>query len=499
MRMLKCGCALVAIVAASPVLAQTAPTPPTNETLADLVRRQAAEIADLRARVEQLEGHGAASTSDEAPDSVIVVSAEEKDSGLGANARVVTLPYAPQLITPTPVERDIVRAQAAKDAGVTTEWGAGLPVFHSADGQFSFKPRGRILSDVGTTFGSDHDARNITTTGMRSLRLGFEGGVGTHLFYQLEAELGQSKVQIMAASLGWRDNISAKTSFDVQAGNLFNDRSFDGSTGSDSTPFMERSVVADAIAPERGYFGMGAMGRLYFPAGHLAVTVTGDTVDADHTQSDSRTAMARLHLNPLHSDRGLLHVAAWGFDEALNGSSRTLTPSTFVDTRFNGALRVQSGALTGATGTTGYGFELGGYQGPVWFMAEGGERRARLDDGRPDFRTRAYSLSAGWFVTGELPPYNPRVGSFGRPHVLSPVFDGGPGAIELTTRYEQVSFRNLPDPADGWSETLGANWYLNSFTRIQLNAVYWSVTDALPAYAGTDKGETLAARFGVTF
>ncbi|TYC89665.1 hypothetical protein [Novosphingobium sp. BW1] len=75
----------------------------------------------------------------------------------------------------------------------------------------------------------------------------------------------------------------------------------------------------------------------------------------------------------------------------------------------------------------------------------------------------------------------------------------GAGVIELTTRYEQVSFCNLPAPADGWSETLDANRYLNSFTRIQLNAIYWAVTDALPGYAGTDTGEALAARFGVTF
>jgi hypothetical protein len=57
---------------------------------------------------------------------------------------------------PSAMERGAPQAVAA--SGVSTEWGAGLPVFHSADGMFSFKPRGRILTDVSTTTGSKYSA-----------------------------------------------------------------------------------------------------------------------------------------------------------------------------------------------------------------------------------------------------------------------------------------------------------------------------------------------------
>ncbi|GAM04201.1 OprO/OprP family phosphate-selective porin [Novosphingobium sp. MBES04] len=509
MRLLPTSCALVALVAASPALAQT----PSREDLADLVRRQAAEIAELRsrvdeiatlrARIEQLEGQGQADgvqlAAGSAPQSEAVTRTETKDAAAKTVHVVVTPPFAPQLVPPGPAERDIARARSANEADVTTEWGAGLPVFHSADGEYTFKPRGRILADVGSTFGSDHDGRNLTTTGMRALRLGFEGGVGTHFFYQIEADFSENRAEIMTAYMGWRDSLSEDVSFDLRMGHLFNDRSFDGSTGSDSTAFLERSVVPNTIVPERGYYGVGAMGRVFFPGGHVSLALTGDRVDGDQTDSDSRTVMARAHVNPLRSKRGALHLGAWGFDEALASSATDLTRNTFMGTRFNGALRVSTGPLPDGTGTTGYGLEFGGYQGPVWFMAEAGERRARRAGGQPDFRTRAYSASAGWFVTGELPPYNPRTGSFGQPHVRNPVFGGGSGALELTSRYEEVSFRNIPNPADGWTATLGANWYLNSFTRIQLNGIYWSITDAAGPYAGSDSGQTLAARLGVTF
>ena len=167
--------------------------------------------------------------------------------------------------------------------------------------------------------------------------------------------------------------------------------------------------------------------------------------------------------------------------------------------RFNGALRVSTGLLEGGTGTAGYGLELGGYRGPIWMMSEYGQRHASLNAGRPDFVTEAWSLSGGWFITGDLPPYNPRLGSFGQPKVLRPVFDGGPGAIELTARYESLDFDGIANAATGWAATLGVNWYLNSFARIQVNGIQWQSDNAAGLYTGKDDGQTLSGRLAVTF
>jgi phosphate-selective porin OprO/OprP len=498
MNALKPACAFVALVAAVPALAQAPTQVPSQSDLADLVRQQAAEIAALKARLDRLERQETAiaqaapvAAAPPAPSAPVAVAA--------AAPQTVTPPFAPQLASPGPADRDIGRAREANASGVTTEWGAGLPVFRSADGIYTYKPRGRILTDVSSTFGSGYDARNITTTGMRALRLGLEGSVGTHFFYQFETDFSENEVDIVTAFIGWRNRLGGIGDYDVRAGHLFNDRSFEGATGSDSTPFMERTVVATAIIPQRGFYGIGIMPRLFWKTGHASLTVTGDRVDGNQSSSDSRTALARAHWNPIKTDHSILHLGLWGFDESLSSAATSLTRNTVIGGRFNGALRVSTGTLTGGTGTTGYGAELGGYVGPVWLVGEAGQRHARLDGGRPDFVSKAWSLSGGWFLTGDLPPYNPRLGSFGQPRVLRPIFDGGRGAIELTARYENLDYTDLLTGGRGWAATVGANWYLNSFVRFQLNLVHWDTDNRAGPFAGADDGETVGTRIAVTF
>ena len=496
MTLLHTGCALLAMTVATPALAQI----PSQSELAELVRAQAAEIAALKARLDRVEvGQQAQAVPAAIPAPVQAVPPTQVAQGTSTPR--TTVPFAPQLVPPGPGERSFAQATAARDnpSGVTTEWGSGLPVFHSADGVYTFKPRGRILADVSTTFGSKSDTRNLTTTGMRALRLGLEGGVGTHFFYQMEADFSENEVDVVTAFMGWRNRISPSLDYDVRAGHLFNDRGFEGSTGSDSTPFLERTVVSTAIIPQRGFYGIGIMPRLFWKTGHASLTVTGDRVDGTQTVSDGRTFLGRAHWNPVKTNTSVLHVGIWGFDESLSPAATALTRNTVIGGRFNGGLRVSTGTLLGGTGTTGYGLELGGYHGPLWLMAEAGQRDARLDAGRPDFRSKAWSVSGGFFLTGDLPPYNPRLGSFGQPKVKRPTFDGGPGAIELTARYENLDYTDLVTGGEGWAGTLGVNWYLNSFTRVQVNAIHWNTDNRAGAVTGPDDGETLSARVAVTF
>lgn len=491
--LLRGGCASLALIAATPALAQA----PSTEELGALVRAQAAEIAALKARLEKLETQSTAQAAATPPAQTQPVQVAQQQTA----EPVVVTPFAPQIVPPGPADIDIAQARAiaANPAGVTTEWGAGLPVFRSADGVFTYKPRGRILVDVSSTRGSRYSGRNTTTTGMRALRLGLEGGVGPHFFYQFETDFSENEVDIVTAFMGWRNKIGTNIDYDIRAGHLFNDRAFEGSTGSDSTPFLERGTVSTAIIPQRGFYGIGVMGRIFGPNYHASVSITGDRVDGQQATNDSRTVSARAHWNPIKTDKSLLHIGAWGFDESLSSSATTLTRSTVIGGRFNGAVRVSTGELLFGKSTTGYGVELGGYTGGLWVMGEAGRRVARLTGGRPDFESKAWSVSTGLFLTGELPPYNPRLGSFGQPNVLDPVLSGGSGAVELTARYENLDYTDLVLGGDGWAATLGVNWYLNSFTRFQLNGIQWHTNNRAGAYTGSDDGQTLSARIGVTF
>jgi phosphate-selective porin OprO and OprP len=51
----------------------------------------------------------------------------------------------------------------------------------------------------------------------------------------------------------------------------------------------------------------------------------------------------------------------------------------------------------------------------------------------------------------------------------------------------------------GWAATIGANWYLNSFTRFQANLVHWNTDNRAGAYVGPDDGQTVMTRIAVTF
>jgi phosphate-selective porin OprO/OprP len=256
---------------------------------------------------------------------------------------------------------------------------------------------------------------------MRALRLGLEGGVGTHFFYQFETDFSENDVDIVTAFIGWRNRIRPGLDYDLRAGHLFNDRGFEGSTGSDSTPFMERTVVATAIIPQRGFYGVGIMPRLFWKTGHASLTLTGDRIDGSQAANDSRTVLARA---PGTRSRASVRSSMSGCGALTRRCPRRQPPDPQHGDRrrFNGALRVSTGTLIGGRSTTGYGAELGGYVGPVWVMAEAGERRA--PDRRPPRLSQQGVEPVGRLVRHRRPaPYNPRLGSFGQPRVLKPIFE----------------------------------------------------------------------------
>jgi len=107
--------------------------------------------------------------------------------------------------------------------------------------------------------------------------------------------------------------------------------------------------------------------------------------------------------------------------------------------------------------------------------------------------TKAWSLSSGYFITGELPPYNARLGTFAQPKVRNPVLRGGPGAVEVLARYENIDYSGVPTAGDGWAATGGVNWYLDNVIRLQFNVIHWSATNRSGAIRPRTAGKPSAA------
>jgi phosphate-selective porin OprO/OprP len=92
----------------------------------------------------------------------------------------------------------------------------------------------------------------------------------------------------------------------------------------------------------------------------------------------------------------------------------------------------------------------------------------------PEARFWGAYAQAGYFLTGEVRPYNHKAGVFGRvvpEQAYGPV--GGPGAWEVAARWSTIDL-NDADIAGGRLNdvTLGVNWYLHRNAKLQFNYIH---------------------------
>jgi phosphate-selective porin OprO/OprP len=458
--------------------------------LTRLVEAQQAQIARLEARLNAID---AAKAAPAAPQAAAQVAAQDQPRTPAPLGQAL-----PSDAHPPSLDARLARIERAQRDGVHVDWSKGTPEFASADGNFTFRPRGRILIDLGTTTGSSVPGRNITATSARSLRLGMEGTIGAHLSYVLEGDFADNEVTIKSAYLAWTTRFLGKQT-EFALGNRLNDRGLDGSSGTISVPFLERNVVAQGIIPARGFFGLGAAARVYGGRWHLGVQVTGDDINNPGTQGDSLTIAARAHWNPVKTPDWLVHLGVWGFQEKIAGDVVRPIRSIALGGFYNDNLRVLPGNFANATRGTGYGGEFALFHRSLWASAEAGQRDLE-NRTSADTHHSAWSVSSGWFLTGETPPYLARGGVWSRPKVLHPVTSGGHGAVELAARYEEIDYSHTSRAGRGTAATLGVNWYLNNFVRLQLNAIDWTIVS--PDAKGlvvNDRGQSVVGRAQIAF
>ncbi|MCW2338245.1 phosphate-selective porin OprO/OprP [Sphingobium sp. B2D3A] len=437
-----------------------APTPAIAQdvdvrALAELVRQQSQEIADLRKRL---------------------AAVEETKSPAVAGATAPTI-----VATTSP-------AEAAPGMGAA-------PVFKTEGGKVTFHTRGRLLIDFSTTGGSNVAARNYAATGARAIRIGADGTVGDHFAYLMEADLSQSTAQVLNAYVALRLDPVDRVRKEVRLGNLFADRGVEGATAVDAVPFMQRNLVADAILPRAGFYGVGIQSRISGEDWHASLAVTGDPLDGNSSRHDSWTISGRAHFDGIGDANRFFHLGAWGFAERLDPGIDSLSRNLDIGGRLNTALRVPSGALLEARSSTGFGGELGAVAGPFWLMGEAGNRQFKIRDGANSGVT-AWSVAGGYTVIGGRAPYDRRSGSFIRPRIDGSVLEGGPGAIELVGRYERLDYDRLIAAGSGREITLGANWYLTQYLRLMGNFILWRID-----VPGTprDAGHTSTMRMELVF
>lgn len=460
--------ALGLLLASGHAGAQSAPAPLSQAELSALVQQQALQIQQLEARLRAVEG------------------------GQGA---VPTPPVAPA----PALESRVAALESSQSKSPKVSWSKGAPEFGSADGKVAFRPRGRLFVDGSSTDGSSVADRNISGTEIRSVRLGAEGRYGI-LGWAVEGDFADNAV-------AWKsvyatvDHRLFGLSADLTVGNRLNDRGIDGSSSTSNTPFPDRNVVGTLMLPQRGLFGVGLTERVYGKRWHASLSVAGNDLNNAGNDNDSQTWATRVHWNPVAGKAATVHLGAWAFHEEIAAGASGVLRSSAIAGHFNDLVKIAPGALTGAERSTAYGLEAAGFFGPAWATGEWGTRNLRGVDasGRYDLDHQAWAISAGWFLVGALPAYSGKAGTWGKVKVADPVTDGGAGAWELKARYENVDYAELPTGGTGHAWTVGANWYLNDYSRVMFEAIRWQANNRSGSGQGRDEGTTFNTRLQVAF
>jgi phosphate-selective porin len=258
-------------------------------------------------------------------------------------------------------------------------------------------------------------------------------------------------------------------------------------TSAAKTDFVERAAVVDALAPARDWGGIlhGEIARVVeYRAGVFEGDGRGQDWRAGTTAAGRLVVKAARWLD-LGGSFSQGDVEADPAGPGLDPGARGLEGKSVTGFRFFPAVFVNGRRLR-------WGADARVQTGPValWgeFLEAREERHGQgptLED-LPEVRGDGWSVSATWLVTGEK-----------KTRTMRPdrSLFGGPGAIELAVRYEELRFDDVENqgfesagsrarnirPAGYRAFTGGLSWWPSSFMRLMGDVVVERYDDALRA------------------
>jgi phosphate-selective porin OprO/OprP len=240
-------------------------------------------------------------------------------------------------------------------------------------------------------------------------------------------------------------------------------------------PLGERAAVSDALLPSRNV-GVVMAGTVLGDRMTLAGGAFNDWLDKDQPNSfgDNATQyVGRVTWIPALStnESTLLHLGA-----GLRHSDAKEGFKTQTGPEFNMAPDFVATAFLEPDNSMTYQAEASLRSGPFWLHGE----YVRTDLDAPVYRDPSidgYHITASWILTGEVRPYNRRVGIFKPIAVARTVEQNGWGAWEISARFSNLDMSEAPDPEgfdagdmDVWS--LGLNWWLTPYFNVNANYRY---------------------------
>lgn len=355
----------------------------------------------------------------------------------------------------------------------------------ASEGDRSFKVKGRIQADAGYV----SSPRGSTDRGFgfvneaRRIRLGGEGKLGGGFGYKLELELSDNSVDLVDTFVTYDVG-----NLQLSLGNQNQFQSLDELTGDTTGSVMERAAFTDAFNFERrlGLAAQYRTGDLLLQAGVFTDDIGALANDSDGVdggdENNSFGVDGRVVLAPKMGDTQL-HFAA-------SGHFRNLKRLEEGDTRYRQRpfLHASNSRPVGTPALkvdreTHYGAEIAATHGPFWVAGEAHWLHVSRV-GAPGLTFFGGYAEVGMMLTpGDTRPY--KNGIFDRTKPVSPLGDGGIGAVQLALRYDYLDLNNrdiLGGKQNGYIAALV--WSPIEYLRFNLNYAYLDYSGAVATPGG---------------
>ena len=350
--------------------------------------------------------------------------------------------------------------------------------------------RARVTADVRKSEASFDEDELDRTVDLARRRFGVEGQFRNLVDFQIERELGSGPVRSLARRLRQLPSVRVRQ-FPLRQVQAAVQPRREHQLDRTSTS-RYRSLIATHLAPGRD-IGWMAHGRVLDR--HIGYEFGVFEQDGDNARTRNLERVVGRHDGRL----ARLGAAAAQHRVAVHGSPRRASPRTSSDVP-EGFPALQGDAVLGARMFEAdfwvlgerkrTGIEFRWRPGPVSVKFESirltNERLGQgvEEDDLSPYEAKGWYLSGTWAITGETK-------ADGLEDPKKPLFQGGPGAIEVAARVERITFGTTAvggdvstspraDRYQGNSNkvtTLGVNWYLNHWVKVQFNYIKESLTD----------------------
>lgn len=373
--------------------------------------------------------------------------------------------------------------ESPKSNVVVEQKGGGFQI-RTADGAFSFQPKGRLEMDSAWYF-SDKSKLGDDAE-LRRAFLAMSGRMYKYFDYIVEYDFAASSFQDTYVQFNYYDPLL------ITVGHFKEPFSLEQLTSDLHTTFMERSL-ADTLAMGRrvgvGVSAYNNIGTLSWGAFWGSPSDNNKKEDNWNEEKSGWRTAARATFAPIHEEGKVAHVGAavdyWDpkTQEGVRYRSRPESHITDVYLADTSSIADVDNVVTG-------GVELLGIYGPASLQAEYMNASVNRSSGLNDLGLSGWYVLASYFLTGESRAYDAKKGVIDR---VKPKhnFPGGPGAWEVALRYSQLDLQDKDVKGGKESNiTAGLNWYLNPNLKVKGEYLHVSADPSTAAVsANPHKGE----------